>query len=101
MPDLTLNVTFPFLMSLFRLRENLYLDEVLISFEEREFLEEPIPSDPACVTSAHQMLCDLHCLLYFSDHDVSSGQRDIMSRIHRWKGGCNYWEEVSLLGFVK
>lgn len=86
--DLRLSVTLPLLVDLAILRQNLYLDEVLEGLEERELLEEPLPSDRAALLLLHQQLCYLACLLQLGEHNIASRQRHVVRGVHggeRWR----------------
>ena len=74
---------------------------MLIRLEERELFEKPVPSDLIILTVLHHVLGDFHCLFYFCQHDVTSGQRDVVSGVHAWEGWCDDWKVVLLIFFVE
>ena len=57
-------------MNFLILGENLDLDEVLVSFEERELLEKSSPGD-LIVVFLHHMLRDLHTFFKLSNNNIS------------------------------
>ena len=77
------------------------MKEVLISLKERELFEKSVPGDLVVLAVLHHMLGDFHCLLYFCQHDVTGGQRDVVSGVHAWERWSDDWEVVLLVFFVE
>ena len=60
---LAFNITFPFLMVLLGFGQDLNLEEMLVSLEERKLFEKSIPCGLLLLTVGHQMLGDFHGFL--------------------------------------
>lgn len=60
----------PGLVAFLVLREDLELQEVLVSLEEREFLEKTLPGDLAMVPVFIEFPCNHGCLLELSQEDL-------------------------------
>jgi hypothetical protein len=71
-PHFTLHVPLPHLVDVIVLRQDLDLDEVGVSLEERELLKQPLPGGFVVGFFLHQMFGYFHCFFEFSDHHVPS-----------------------------
>lgn len=82
-------------------REYLDLDEVLVRLEEGELLEKSFPGDLVVLLVFHDVLGDLHGFLDLGYHHVSSGQRDVVGRVHGGEGWSYNGEVVLLFGSIQ
>lgn len=83
-------------MNFLILGENLDLDEVLVSFEERELLEKSFPGD-LIVVFLHHMLRDLHTFFKLSNNNISGCQGHFSRGIHLRLSRSDDRKEVSSL----
>ena len=78
-----------------RLRQDLDLNEVLVSLKKWELLEKSLPGNGILLLLTHELLSDLRSLFHLSQDDISRGERHVVSRVHSRKGWCNDREAVT------
>ena len=77
------------------------MKEMLICLKEWELFEKSVPGDLVVLAVLHHGLGDFHGLFYFCQHDVTSGDRDVVSSVHAWEGWSDDWEVILLVFFVE
>ena len=74
---------------------------MLVCFEKWELLEKSFPRNLVIILVFHHMLGDFHGFFNLGEHNVSGGQRNVISGVHAWESRGNDREVIFLILFVE